>query len=82
MNGLLRIMIYTGIILVIIIFLVIRRRIFKKREKEIKERKNYLSHLNELFEEHDNYVSMVDLGVIILLIFIFILIMEVIRYYM
>lgn len=81
MNGLLRIMIYTGIILVIIIFLVIRRRIFKKREKEIKERKNYLSHLNELFEEHDNYVSMVDLGVIILLIFIFILIMEVIRYY-
>ena len=82
MNGLLRIMIYTGIILVIIIFLVIRRRIFKKREKEIKERKNYLSHLNELFEEHDNYVSMVDLGVIILLIFIFILIMEVIRYCM
>lgn len=81
MNGLLRIMIYTGIILVIIILLVIRRRIFKKREKEIKERKNYLSHLNELFEEHDNYVSMVDLGVIVLLIFIFILIMEVIRYY-
>lgn len=68
-------------IFIMILFIILRIRLFKITEKEIKQRKNYLSHLDELFNEHIKYLSTLRLAIIALVFSILILIVEVVKYY-
>ena len=52
---------------------------FKNIEKKIKARKDYLSHLNELIEEHNNYINKLIFLALALAIIIFSLIVQIIR---
>lgn len=80
MNQQLSIIIHAITVLNFVLLFIIDILVFKKIEKEIKSRKNYLNHVGELVERHSNHESRLIFYTIILIVMGFILIAEVIGY--
>lgn len=80
MNERISIILHTIIVFSVILLFILDIYIFKKVEKEIKSRKNYLNHVDELVERHSKHISRLIFYSIVLIVTGFILIAEVIGY--
>ncbi len=80
MNERISIILHTIIVFSGILLFILDIYIFKKVEKEIKSRKNYLNHVDELVERHSKHISRLIFYSIVLIVTGFILIAEVIGY--